>query len=418
VGEARSFDVVVFGASGFTGKLVARYFAQHVGTTGKVRWALAGRNREKLEAVRHELESIDAAATRIPILIAHSSDAASLRALARQTRVVCSTVGPFALHGTKLVEACLDERTHYCDITGEVQWIRAIATKHHERAKAQNTRIVHCCGYDSVPSDLGTLVAQACAIEHTGQPARLLRCVISGSSPGFSGGTIASMMAAFEQAGADASVNAILSDPFALCPDPGLPTGSRYEQHAPALARDFATFTAPFMLSVGNTRIVHRSNALLDFRYGLDFSYEESLRTGPGLKGALISGGVALGMALAQKAIKLSATRAMLAKVVPSPGEGPSEQARKNSYFKLEFRGELPAGKLVTAQVSAQGDPGYDETAKMVSESALCLALDGEIAGALRGGVLTPASAFGLRLAERLRARGWTIRAQVSQETV
>ncbi len=414
MGEGRSFDVVVFGASGFTGKLVARYFARQVGAAGRVRWAIAGRSREKLEAVRRELARIDPDATRLPILVAQSADAASLRALARQTRVICSTVGPFTLHGTKLVEACLEERTHYCDITGEVQWIREMARKHHERATAQNTRIVHSCGYDSVPSDLGAFVAQSCAIEQSGQPARVLRCVLSGSAAGFSGGTFASMMAAFEQAKSDPSVDAILRDPFALCPDPGLPTGSRYEQHGPARAKDFDTFTAPFMLSVGNTRIVHRSNALLEFRYGLDFSYDESMRTGRGVRGALLSGGISLGMAVAERAIKVSTTRTLLSKVLPKPGEGPSEEARRGAHFRLDFRGELPNGKVVTAEVSAQGDPGYDETAKMVSECALSLALDGDIAGALTGGVLTPASAFGSRLADRLRAAGWTIRAQVA----
>lgn len=413
MGEGRSFDVVVFGASGFTGKLVARYFARQVGAAGKVRWALAGRSREKLESLRRELSRMDADAARIPILIAQSSDAASLHALARQTRVICSTVGPFTTHGSKLVEACVDERTHYCDITGEVQWIREMARKHHERAAAQNTRIVHSCGYDSIPSDLGTFVTQACAIEHGGQPAPLVRCVLSGTAAGFSGGTFASMMAAFEQAESDPSVDAILGDPFSLCPDPALPTGSRYEQHRPKRARDFDTFTAPFMLSVGNTRIVHRSNALLGFRYGLDFSYDESMRTGTGIKGALISGGVSLGMVLAERAIKVAAARSLLAKVLPKPGEGPSEEARRGARFRLDFRAELPNGKVVTAEVSAQGDPGYDETAKMVSECALCLALDGEVPG-LKGGVLTPASAFGMRLAERLRIAGWTIRAQLA----
>jgi short subunit dehydrogenase-like uncharacterized protein len=408
--RGQKYDVILFGATGFTGRLVAEYLVRTVGIGRDVRWAIAGRTREKLDRVRADLRRLSAAQADVEVLSADSDDPASLRALARATRVVCTTVGPYARYGTPLVDACVAEGTDYCDITGEVQWIREMADKHHARAERDGTRIVCSCGYDSVPSDLGVRLVQEEALRRFGRPASRVECVIFGRAPNLSGGTFASMMAIFEQASADPRIAAILEDPFSLCPDPTVPTGSRWEQAGPRYARGFGVFTSPFVLSMGNTRVVHRSNALLGFRYGRDFVYDESMSVGRGLTGAVGATAAAAAMAAGQRAMKLSSVRSLAGRFVPQPGEGPSHEARTGSYFSLRFEGTVPGAGVVRAEVAAQGDPGYGETSKMVGESALCLARDGDVGG-LRGGILTPASALGLRLSDRLRSAGWTVRA-------
>jgi len=410
----RSYDVVLWGATGFTGQLVAEYLTQRYGALGsEVRWAIAGRNREKLEALRKQLAVFDPRAVRLPILIGRSDDPASLRAIAKQAVTVCATAGPFAKLGSEVVAACVGERTHYCDITGEVQWVKAMIDKHHAQAREQGTRIVHCCGYDSVPSDLGVFVLQELARERFGEPVRLIRSVVSGKGPNFSGGTFASMINVFEEAAHDPRILEMLTDPLALCRDLGIDAPAPEEAHGVHFDEDIASWVAPFVMAAVNTRIVHRSNALLGHPYGSDFSYVENIRTGKGLKAAIGAGAVALGMAGFERVMTTATARKLVKRALPEPGEGPSPEQRAGAFFSLAFRGQVqtPAGaKKLVSKFAANGDPGYGETSKMVAESALCLALD-QAKLTSPGGVLTPASALGKQLVQRLLATGFTIEA-------
>ncbi len=408
----RSFDVVLWGATGFTGKLVAEYLAKTYGTDGqRVRWAIAGRSREKLEAVRRLLVPYDPTAAKLPILIGKIDDAASMRAIAKQTLALCATAGPFAKYGSPVVDACVAEGTHYCDITGEVQWVKRMIERHHAAAQASGTRIVHCCGYDSIPTDLGVFVLEEHAKRVHGVPVRNVKSVVTGKGPGMSGGTYASMLNLFEEAEHDPRVLEVLDHPFTLCPEPSAHTGSRDEQERAVYDPELSSFTVPFIMAAVNTRVVHRSNALLDYAYGQDFTYLERMRLGRGVRGALKAQSAGLGLRVFPRLMRLGPARRALSRSMPAPGEGPSPEQRQGAYFALHFSGSVPSpegAKPISASFGANGDPGYGETAKMVAESALCLALD---QAQLRssGGVLTPAHALGMALVERLRCAHFSI---------
>lgn len=402
--EARAFDVVVYGATGFTGGLVAEYLAQNV---RGVRWAIAGRDQSKLERVRERLRAHDARLDTLPLLIADAQDAAALRRLAGQTKVVATTAGPFALHGSELVAACVERGTHYCDLSGEMQWIARIIARHHGAAQAKGVRIVNACGYDSLPSDLGALIFQQHALATHGRPASELHGLAHVKGPNLSGGTFASMFNLVEEAQSDRAVRRLLFDPHGLAPNPRELTGSRREQRGVGYVADADVFTGPFMMAPANVRIVHRSNALLDFLYGRDFVYAEAMPTGKGAAGASAAALLAGGMAALQVGIALPPLRGLIRRLVPKPGAGPSEQARQRGSFAHEFYGTVD-GKHLRATFAADGDPGYGETAKMIAESALCLALDKLTTP---GGVLTGASAMGPQLIARLQKVGFRIQA-------
>lgn len=408
--DARSHDIVLFGATGFTGKLVAEYLARKA--PKGLRWAIAGRNREKLEAVREELEEIDARLSSLPILIADGHDQASLDALVPETRVVCTTVGPFGQHGRLLAAACARHGTHYCDITGEVPFIRASIDENHAKAVETRTRIVHCCGFDSIPSDLGVLILSEHAHE-IGGSLSWAKGFVGEMRGTTSGGTAATMLSIVEQATTDSSVRRLLGNPHALDPDTSATrTRDPFEADPRGVAfdRDIDRWTAPFVMSSINTRIVRRSNALL--RYGVPFRYRETMSLPKGPKGLLAASAVTAGTAGFAVGAALPPTRALLARfVLPKPGEGPSREARERGHFTLRFvaEGTGEGGKAfrLNATVKGTSDPGYGETAKMLGESALCLAQDASKLGD-RFGVLTPASAMGMTLVERLRDAGMT----------
>jgi len=412
--QERSYDVVLWGATGFTGRLVAEYLTQRYGALGpKVRWAVAGRSRDKLEALRKHLSMFDPRAANLPILIGRSDDAASLHAIAKQAVTVCAAAGPFAKFGSELVAACVGERTHYCDITGEVQWVKEMIARHHDRARAQGTRIVHCCGYDSIPSDLGVMMLQDLARETHGAPALRIKSVVGGKGGSMSGGTFASLINIFEEAERDPAVLAILSDPLALCREQGQADPAPEEARGVHYDEDFAGWVAPFVMGPVNTRIVHRSNALLGHPYGRDFTYIETMRTGKGVRAAIGASALALGLASFERAMTKSAARSLIKRVLPKPGEGPSPEERASAFFSLTFRGEVQTSagpRKLQSKFAANGDPGYGETSKMLGESAVCLALDAPNL-APNFGVLTPASAMGRQLVTRLKATGFTIEA-------
>jgi short subunit dehydrogenase-like uncharacterized protein len=398
--ESRRFDVVVWGATGFTGKLVAEYLAKAY--PSGLAWALAGRSKDKLEAVRATLGD---AGRGIPILIADAADRASLDAVVHSTRVVLTTVGPYGLYGKPLVAACVDAGTDYTDLAGETPFIREMIDAHHARARETGARIVHCCGYDSIPSDLGTLLLETYARDTHGARCPRVRFFAGESKGGFSGGTIASMVNLMEQGTRDKRVRGVLGNPYALVPDhEGRgPDGS--DQRGIRFDQDTGKWTGPFLMAAINTRVVRRSNALMAYRYGKDFRYEEAMSFGPGAKGLAMATAVTAGITGFALGMVVSPLRkALVASVLPKPGEGPSKEARENGYFTSRLYGDVE-GKPVklVATVKGDQDPGYGATAKMIAESAVSLVRDDV---RKEGGVLTPASCMGMPLVERLRKAG------------
>lgn len=376
----REFDVIVFGASGFTGRLVAEYLQKTYGNT--VRWAMAGRSEEKLAAVRDEM----GVAGDVPLITADSADATSLSQMASRTKAVITTVGPYQLYGTGLVAACVEAGTDYVDLSGEPAWMHDTIHTYHAAAQKSGARIVHSCGFDSVPFDLGVYFLQQAALKQTDQPCARIRGRVRKMKGTFSGGTAASFMATMARAGKEPEVLNWLKDPFSLCPDfqgPPQPTG-----HKPIHEEDLNSWSAPFIMASINTKNVHRSNALMDHAYGEDFTYDEMVLTGPGEQG--------------EAAAKHVAADDSMAKNPPKPGEGPSKEEREAGHYDVVFIGDLSGGGKIMASVTGDKDPGYGSTSKMIAECGLCLAFDIDRA-TTPGGVYTPAPAMGTRLIERLR---------------
>lgn len=395
----KTYDVIVWGATGFTGRLVAEYLLRQYGLGGDLRWAIAGRNQAKLESLRAEL-----GAPALPILLADAADRPSLDVLAAQTRVVCACAGPYALYGSEVVGACVAQGAHYCDLSGEVPWMRRMVDRYHEAAAARGVKIVHSCGFDSIPSDMGVFFLQQTALAQHGTPCQRIGFRVVGSQGGFSGGTYASLNNVLREAGQDPGVLDILADPYALNP-PGARQGPDGPDQTRAVFDELAgAWTGPFIMGSINTRIVRRSHALEGFPYGHDFRYDEAALTGRGLRGRLTAAGLAWGMGLIQRIKPGSGLSRLMDTFVPKPGEGPDRQAREAGYFKVRLYGELPSGQRLVATVTGDQDPGYGSTSKMLGEAAVCLARDGDQLPA-RAGVLTPASAMGAALLTRLQAR-------------
>lgn len=399
---ARPFDVVVWGATGFTGHLVAEYLAGREG----VRWAMAGRNLAKLEAVRNDISARVPGAAQVPLLVGDAGDPASLAAIASQTRALASTVGPFARYGEPVVAACLAARADYCDITGEPQFIRRVIDAHHEAARAAGVRIVPTCGFDSIPSDLGAFVLAEHARVKLGRPLAQVRAYVTAAKGGASGGTAASMMQVLADAAADREVRRLLAHPYGLGPDPAndLGTDGR-DRLAPRWDAEAGGWAAPWVMGAVNMRVVRRSNALFGHRYGDRFRYEEALLLRGRIAGAAKAGAVSAALVAGMTVLaSSSAARRLIEKRLPASGEGPPRAAREAGYFKLHLYGVLEGDTRATlaAHVEGKGDPGYAATSRMLGESALCLALDPPQPG-FEGGVLTPATAMGTALVERLR---------------
>jgi short subunit dehydrogenase-like uncharacterized protein len=375
------FDIVVYGATGFTGQLVAEYLAAHYRDDGDLKWAMAGRNLDKLASVR---DAIGAPAD-IPLIVADASDPASLKAMVDQTRSLLTTVGPYQLYGAELVAACAASGTDYLDLCGEPVWMRQMIDAHEAAAKASGARIVFSCGFDSVPFELGAFFVQEEAKRVFGAPAARVKGRVRDMRGTLSGGTAASAKATFDAVAKDLSLIAILNDPFALTPGftgPKQPRGNKstYEE-------DLQSWAAPFMMALINTRNVHRSNMLMGFPYGREFIYDEMALTGPGEKG------------------EANAKRVMAAnseKTGPNarkPGEGPSKEERENGLYDLLYVAIAPDGRAVRASVKGDRDPGYGSTSKMISECAICLLRDTPDVPA---GFWTPGAAMQHKLIKRL----------------
>jgi short subunit dehydrogenase-like uncharacterized protein len=398
VSDPRDLDVVVYGATGFVGRLIAAYLAEHAPAEARI--GLAGRSEEKLARARDDLAP---RAAQWPLVVADSSDPATLAAMARRARVVATTVGPYRASGIPLVDACIAAGTDYADLTGEVLFVRETIER-HDRAAEAGARIVHSCGFDSIPSDLGVLLLHEAAGE-LGETT----LAVTGMRGGMSGGTLASLKGQVDDMRASGAARKAAGDPYALSPDRAADPKGDDERDTQAIAHDAALgqWVAPFVMASYNTRIVRRSNALQDWAYGRGFRYREVMGVGDGplapVKAAAVAGGL---LALAG-GLALPPTRMVLDRILPDPGEGPSESAREKGFFRIQIHTTTPAGERHRARVAAQGDPGYKATAVMMGESALCLALDRDRLPAA-GGVLTPATAMGTVLIDRLRAAGMT----------
>jgi len=393
---SRRHDLVVWGATGFVGRLVAEYLHARFGVGGKLRWAIGGRSREKLEALRREL---GADADSLPIVTGDAQNMDDMGALAASTRVVCATVGPYSRFGTTLVDACAYHGTDYCDLCGEVPWMRRMIDSFESTARKNGARIVHCCGFDAIPSDLGVYFLQKTAQERGREPCPEVHFRLKAAKGSFSGGTVASLLTVLEEARDNPHTARLLADPYALNP-----IGERHGQDGRdrrgiAFDADLDAWIAPFVMAGINTRVVRRSNALMNYAYGEDFRYDEAVVAGNRLK--------ALATAAGQSALLAAAgprpLRNLLERfVLPKSGEGPSREERERGFFDVRLIGKYSDGATVRVKVTGDRDPGYGATCKMLAESALCLLQD-DAAVATTGGFWTPASALGEPLVRRLQ---------------
>ncbi|WP_166268873.1 saccharopine dehydrogenase family protein [Marinobacter caseinilyticus] len=394
----QQFDIVVFGATSFVGQILSRYLMETFGSGGDVKWAIGGRSEAKLVNLKTDLGATD-----LPILTANADDEPSLRKMCGQTRVVVSTVGPYALYGEPLIKACVELGTDYCDLTGEVQWIRKMIQTYEEQAKKSGARIVHCCGFDSIPSDMGVYFLQQQARETLGAPCTEVKMRVRALKGEFSGGTVASLMNVAKEAGSNPALRKELANPFSICPPEHRSAKRQPNVKSAEYDRDFDAWLAPFVMAGINTRIVHRSNALMGAAYGKEFTYDEAMMTGKGIKGRLAAYTITVGLGGFLVASALKPTRYVLERfVVPKPGEGPSDEAQKKGFYDLRFIGRTADGKTIRTKVTGDQDPGYGSTGKMLGQAAACLAFD--VSKTERGGGFwTPSSLFGDHLVSRLR---------------
>ena len=402
--EDRELDLVLYGATGFVGKLTAEYLAESA--PEGVRIGLGGRSREKLERVRAGLGS---AAADWPLVVADSDDRDALGEMASRSVAVATTVGPYRKYGLKLVDACATAGTHYADLTGEVLFMRDTIQQFDSVARESGARIVHNCGFDSVPFDLGVLLLH----EEVGE-LEDTTAVVRRVKGGLSGGTLDSMKGMIDEVKSNRSLMKVLGDPYSLSPDreaePDL--GDERDKAGVEYSEELGGWMAPFVMARINTRVVRRSNALLGHAYGRRFKYRELMAAGDGVAGRARALGIAAGLGGLAGGLALPPTRFVLDRVLPDPGEGPSDKMVREGFYKIEIHARAAAsGERWVCRVEASGDPGYGATRVMLAEAGLGLALDGERLPE-RAGVLTPAAGMGGVLVERLRAAGQTFETQ------
>lgn len=375
----REFDVIVYGASGYTGKLVADYIEKEYGNNDSLKWALAGRNKDKLLNIRRELNLNSS----LSILEVDSNDQASLDVMTSSAKCILTTVGPYQLYGSSLVESCAKNGTDYVDLTGEPGWMYEMINAHKETAEKSGARIVFSCGFDSIPFDLGVYFVQQAVQSKFGKPAQHVRGRVKAMNGEFSGGTIASLGATMATLKEKPELIKVLANPFSLTE--GFEGPAQLDDSKVLLDEKLDMWVAPFVMAPINTKNIHRSNALLDFQYGKDFCYDEMMIGGKGEEGKQIADAI-------------TSANPMGGDNVPQPGEGPSKESREQGNYDVIFFADID-GETVEARVTGDMDPGYGSTSKMITESAICLVQD---CPNLKGGIYTPAPAMGEKLIKRL----------------
>jgi len=376
----KSLDVVIYGATGFTGKLVVEHMQENYGNDESVSWAIAGRSEEKLKAVSEDLKI----GSNVPHLLVDSNDTDSIESMVKQTKCVLTTVGPYQLYGAKILQQCVIHGVDYVDLCGEPGWMHEMINEYSNQAKETGARIVFSCGFDSIPFDLGVYFLQKEVIAQHGQPAPNIRGRVRAMNGEFSGGTAASLGATMASLKEKPELFEVLINPFAL--SNGFTGPEQAQDSKPVYDAKLETWVAPFFMAPINTKNVHRSNVLMDHLYGEDFCYNEMWIQGPGEEGKAAAEFVASMNPLAD---------------APAPGEGPSKESRDNGNYDVLFCADLADGSTIQAAVSGDLDPGYGSTSKMIAESAICLVKE---CPELVGGIYTPAPAMGEKLIARLQA--------------
>ena len=393
----KEFDIVVFGATSFVGKILCNYLANEY-TEPNLTWAMAARSEKKLNKLKVSLGENAAA---IPLIIADSSDEQALQSMCEKTELIISTVGPYALYGELLVKICCQLGTDYCDLTGEPQWIRRMISQYEDDAKRSGARIVNCCGFDSIPSDLGVKFLQDHAQRHFGSYCDVVKLRVKVLKGGASGGTIASGLNLYKEASADPEIRKEMRDPYSLCP-----TGHAFTAHQHNVSvefdEDFDSWAGPFIMASINTRVVLRSNALLDGHYDENFKYDEALLTSATNKGEKAAKRISIGTKVSMFMMAFAAMRWLAARFfLPSPGEGPTPEQQLKGCYDLRLLGRTPQGGRVRVKVTGDRDPGYGSTAKMLAQAGLSLRRDVD-EGEVGGGFWTPATVFNDKLITRL----------------
>jgi short subunit dehydrogenase-like uncharacterized protein len=393
------FDIIIFGATSFVGQILTKYMLAQFAVEGELKWAIAGRSQSKLNELKL---SLGIAGETLDLIVADAADEDSLHSLCSATRVVISTVGPYALYGEPLVKTCVALGTDYCDLTGEVQWIAKMLERYEDLAKISGARIVNSCGFDSVPSDLGVYFLQQHAKQKFGETCSSIKMRVKKMKGAASGGTVASMTNIFKEVASNPTLRKILANPYAICPPDHGNKSRQNNMNRPQYDNDFNSWVAPFVMAVINTRIVHRSNALFEVSYSPQFEYNEAMLTGKGLIGSGIAAGVGMGLSSFAVAAVIPPTRwAMERFMLPKPGEGPSLDAQEKGFYDLRFYGKTDSGQEIRCKVTGDQDPGYGSTAKMLGQAAACLVQDISKKD-VPGGFWTPASIFGTKLITRL----------------
>ncbi len=409
--RVRDLDIVVYAATGFVGALVAEHLAAHAPEGTRI--ALAGRSATRLDAVRARLGKD------WPLIVADADDGAALEKLAAATHVVISTVGPYARYGRTLAHACAAAGTDYVDLTGEVLFARASAEENHGLARSTGARIVHSCGFDSIPSDIGVHALHARIQADGAGELTDTTLVVTSIRGGLSGGTINSMLHQLDAVKKDRSLRRLAADPYSLSPSPADepdlgPQADLVALRGPDVDPSLRGSLAPFFMAPYNTRVVRRSNALRGWAYGRRFRYREAMSVGPSPLSPLIAAGTKITLGALVAAVAVPPTRFVIDRILPKPGEGPSERTRRAGHFTIDLFTTTSTGARYAARVKADGDPGYAATAVMIGEAALALALDRTGLPASAGGVLTPATGIGDALVRRLRAAGMEISARAT----
>jgi short subunit dehydrogenase-like uncharacterized protein len=394
------YDVVVFGATSFVGQILVQYLTDNFNKPDKetLNWAIAGRSQAKLNAVKAQVKQPE-----LTTIIADAHDEAAIKAMCAQAKVVISTVGPYALYGETLVKVCAETGTDYCDLTGEVQWIDRMLKKYEATAKASGAHIVHCSGFDSIPSDMGVYFTQREAKKTLGEYCNNISMRVKAAKGGASGGTIASILNITKEVMKDPALRKDLVNPYLVCPPEHNFKVRQFDTKKPTFDKKFNGWTAPFVMAGINTRIVFRSNALAGNPYGTDFKYDEAMLVGKGLKGRLTATGIVAGLGAFFVGAALKPTRWVLENyMLPKPGEGPTPKEQVEGYYDIRFMGTTPSGKEIHTKVIGQGDPGYGSTSQMLGQVGACLALDKDLLAGKEGGFWTTSTLLGDRLIERL----------------